>query len=130
MRGKITLIIWESEYFIKAGYDPQKRCREVSDRFELFQQTGDLSKIVPGRTNKQPVLCGIGSLSNYTGNCPSSNVLMTLRRGDNAQGMVNQIGELNLVVCQRNFAWFNRRRSRGNKYCLIGVKNCLIFDPG
>ena len=38
--------------------------------------------------------------------------------------------EVSLVVCQRNFAWFNRRRSRGDKYCLIGVKNCLIFDPG
>ncbi|NEQ75014.1 MAG: hypothetical protein F6K23_19415 [Okeania sp. SIO2C9] len=96
IRGKITLIIWESEYFIKAGYDPQRRCREVSDNFEKFQQTGDLSKIVPGRANNQPVLCAIGSLNNYTGKCPSSNVLMTLIPGDNAQGMVNQIGELNL----------------------------------
>lgn len=96
IRGKITLIIWESEYFIKAGYDPQRRCREVSDNFEKFQQTGDLSKIVPGRVDDKPVLCAIGSLSNYTGNCPSSNVLMTLRPGDNAKGMVNQIVELNL----------------------------------
>ena len=95
-RGEVTLIIWESEYFIKAGYNPQRRCREVSDNFQHFQQTGDLSKIVPGRTNNQPVLCAVGSLSNYTGNCPSSNVLMTLRSVDNAQGMANKIAELNL----------------------------------
>ncbi|NEQ40585.1 MAG: hypothetical protein F6K40_31900 [Okeania sp. SIO3I5] len=96
IRGEITLIIGESDYFINAGYDPKRRCREVSDNFEKFQQTGDLSKIVPGRAKNQPVLCAIGSLSNYTGNCPSSNILMTLIPGDNAQGMVNQIGELNV----------------------------------
>lgn len=95
-RGEITLIIWESDYFIKAGYDPQRRCREVSDKFELFQQTGDLSKIVPGRANNQSVLCAIGSLSNYTGNCPNFNILMTLKPRDNPQSMVNQIATLNL----------------------------------
>ena len=30
IRGKITLIIWESNHFINAGYDPQKRCRIIS----------------------------------------------------------------------------------------------------
>ena len=55
-----------------------------------------MRKIVPSRTNNLPVLCALDSLNGYTGNCPSTNVLMTLKPGDSAQAMVNQIGELNL----------------------------------
>ena len=95
-RGKITMIIWESNYFINAGYDTQKRCRIISDRFNKFQSKGSLRKIVPSRTNNLPVLCALDSLNGYTGSCPSTNVLMTLKPRDSAQAMVNQIGELNL----------------------------------
>ncbi|MDJ0516245.1 MAG: COP23 domain-containing protein [Trichodesmium sp. MO_231.B1] len=95
IRGEITLIIWQDPYFVKAGYHPQRRCSEVSGKFQKFQQTGDLNKIAPGRTNNRPVLCAIGSLNNYTGNCPDSNVLTTLKPDDDAQDMVIQIGELN-----------------------------------
>ena len=96
IRGKITLIIWESNYFINAGYDPQKRCRIISNRFNRFQSIGSLRKIVPSRTNNLPVLCALSSLDGYTGGCPNTNVLMTLKPGDSAQEMVNQIGQLNL----------------------------------
>ena len=51
IRGDITLIVWETPYFINAGYDPQTRCDAVSKRFQHFQSKGTLSKIAPGTTN-------------------------------------------------------------------------------
>lgn len=96
VRGDITLIVWQSPYFINAGYDPQKRCDEVSKRFQRFQSDGSLSKIAPGKTGNEQVLCAIRNLNNYIGSCPDSNVLMTLKPGDDAQAMVNRIGDLNM----------------------------------
>lgn len=92
-----TLIVWEID--IIKGYSPQKRCRIVSQKFQDNQNTGDLVYIVSGKTNNLPVLCASKQNHNYIADCPDfnnySNVLMTLLPGDDSQGMIKQLGEIN-----------------------------------
>ncbi len=95
-RGEVALIVWRTNYFRQAGYDPQRRCWEVSSRFQRTHQSRILNYIVSGTTNGYPVLCASQQgPKNWIINCSSDRVLMTLRRGDNSQAMIETIYELN-----------------------------------
>jgi hypothetical protein len=54
-RGKIAIVRWKTEQF--PGYLPQKRCEEVSPRFQEAYENGTLSFITNGTMNRQPVIC-------------------------------------------------------------------------
>lgn len=53
----VPMIRWTSNAFDGAGWSPQRRCQEVSQRFESFRQQGRLAFITTGRMNSLPVIC-------------------------------------------------------------------------
>lgn len=59
-----------------AGYSPQKRCQEVSARFQQFFRNHKLNYLTTGTMNKQPVVC---VADREGGNC--TGLLFTLKRG-------------------------------------------------
>ena len=81
-KGNVPIIIWVDRRFEASGWSPQRRCREVSGRFQRYHSQGILEYIRTGTVNRHPVLC----VTNYQGGvCPSNQVLITLKPGSDAQ---------------------------------------------
>jgi hypothetical protein len=83
-RGKIAIVRWKTEQF--PDYPPQKRCQEVSPRFQEAYNSGTLDYITNGKMNNQPVIC---TTTAYGGTCRT--LLMTLRSQDNSLGVLNEL---------------------------------------
>ncbi len=50
-------IQWRSREFERAGYDPLRRCQEVSSRLETYRKNNQLNFITLGQMNSQNVIC-------------------------------------------------------------------------
>ena len=70
----IDVIRWTSDTFEEAGWSAQRRCEEVSSRFEKLRLEGRLKYLTTGRMNGQPVIC---STSSRGGSCDG--LLYTLK---------------------------------------------------
>ncbi|NER32820.1 MAG: hypothetical protein F6J93_01855 [Oscillatoria sp. SIO1A7] len=92
-RGNAAFIVWGSDNFSSSGLTPQKRCREVSQRFQRYQEQGLLNYIIPETINGYPVLCASRSAN---GSCDG--VLFVLRPGDDPQAVVEHIVNINLRI--------------------------------
>lgn len=57
----VPMIRWTSNAFDGSGWTPERRCQEVSQRFEGFRQQGRLAYITTGRINGLPVICTAAS---------------------------------------------------------------------
>ncbi|MBD2691370.1 COP23 domain-containing protein [Anabaena catenula] len=90
-RGNIPIILWVSNKFTGAGFNPQRRCAEVSPRFQKLYDQGALTFITAGYLNNQPVICATGSTG---GLCNSSNLLYTLKRGQDAAKTIQRLNEI------------------------------------
>lgn len=53
----VSVIRWTSNAFEGAGWTPQRRCEEVSQRFETYRRQNRLTYITTGRINGLPVIC-------------------------------------------------------------------------
>jgi len=56
-RGNVPVIKWVSKEFDGAGWTAQRRCQEVSDRFQKFHQSGELNYLTTGKMGGQQVVC-------------------------------------------------------------------------
>ncbi len=90
-RGKIQLIVWESQYFKNSGWTPQKRCQEISKRFQKFSDNGTLRYITTGRMNNQPVICTGTRTAGSGYKCMSDGLLMTLQPNDNPNQVLQDL---------------------------------------
>lgn len=88
-KGYIPVIRWVSEHFSNSGYTPQKRCQEVSARFQTYYNSGTLNYITAGRMNGQPVVCVADSAG---GRC--TGLLFTLKPGSDANSTVRQLFDI------------------------------------
>lgn len=82
-RGKVSLINWENSF--SDEWTPQKRCSAVSQRFQGFLDQGNLKFIRTGNINQMPVLCVANARG---GDCPTDNVLVTLKSGTDPEGVL------------------------------------------
>lgn len=85
-RGDIAVIRWASGFFSGAGFTPEKRCEEVSSRFQNYHNNGTLKYLTTGQMNNQPVIC---TAKNQGGGCTS--VLFTLEPGDDPNQVLRQL---------------------------------------
>jgi len=76
---QVPLIRWTSAVFNDAGWTPERRCQEVSSRFNDYFRQGRLDFITTGRMNGLPVICTARS---HGGACDG--LLFTLKPGQNA----------------------------------------------
>lgn len=77
--GKEVLILrWISDDSFPPPWTAQRRCDEVSRRFQRSYDNGTLRYITTSHINKQSVVCAIANQSDA---CTDSNVLFTLKPG-------------------------------------------------
>jgi hypothetical protein len=84
--GNLPLVRWVSHYFQPSGYTPETRCRDVSQRFNRFYTQGILNFITTGIVNQQPVVCVASTRGG-----PCTGVLFTLKAGENATRVIQQL---------------------------------------
>lgn len=86
------VIRWVSRYFSGSGYTPMQRCQEVTGRFNsLNTRPGGIDIITTGYLNGLPV---IYSPSDGRERANSSNLLFTLKRGENATDKIAQLFDI------------------------------------
>ena len=86
---QVPVIRWTSSVFSDAGWSQQRRCQEVSSRFDGFLKQGRLAFITTGRMNGQPVICTAGSRG---GACDG--LLFTLKPGQDATATLKNLLEI------------------------------------
>jgi len=86
---QVPVIRWTSTVFSDAGWSQQRRCQEVSSRFDGFLNQGRLSYITTGRMNGQPVIC---TARNKGGGCDG--LLFTLKPGQDATSTLKNLLEI------------------------------------
>lgn len=75
----VSVIRWVSSRFREAGWTPERRCQEVSSRFEEFRRQGRLAYLTTGRMNGLPVICTARANAG-----PCDGLLYTLKPGQDA----------------------------------------------
>ena len=88
-KGKIAIIRWESEDFLNSGFSPQKRCDEVSPRFQEAYDNNSFGMITNGTMNNSSVIC---TTDEYGGDCQT--LLMTLRPEDDSLKVLNNFRQI------------------------------------
>lgn len=82
----LALIRWESDFFTDGGYSPERRCEEVSAKFEKYRLEDRLKFITTGKENGERVIC---VSSEYGGRCQGT--LWTLKKNDDASELLHQL---------------------------------------
>ncbi len=96
-RGKIQLISWKSNFFSNSTWTPQKRCDEVSKRFQKFSDNGTLRYVATGTMNRQSVICVAQKKSSGFG-CQTDGLLLTLEPKDNPNTVLQELFDISARV--------------------------------
>jgi len=83
---QVPVIRWTSSTFNDAGWNQERRCQEVSARFDTFLKQGRLAYITTGRINGLPVICTTASRG---GSCDG--LLYTLKPGQDATATLKNL---------------------------------------
>jgi hypothetical protein len=75
---KVTIVRWTSNAYFPPPWTAQRRCDEVSRRFQRSNDNGTLKNITTGTLRGEPVVCAGTSLN---APCADNNLLFTLKRG-------------------------------------------------
>jgi len=93
--GNVTVIKWVSNSFSDSGFDAQRRCEQVSDRFQQYHKTGNLKYLTTGVINRQPVIC---VANRRGGDCarelPNNGLLFTVKPGSDARDTLKRLVNL------------------------------------
>ena len=82
----VPIIYWKSTTFSGSGWSPERRCQEVSARFQKFHSSNKLEYITTGRMNGLPVIC----VANSDGGA-CAGLLYTLKPGQNATSTLTKL---------------------------------------
>lgn len=87
-RGKIAIIRWKYPWFNSQTITPDKRCKEVSSKFQTAYNKQSLSYITNSTVNGQNVICTAKQLD-----APCDITLLTLRPSDDSLEILDQLKE-------------------------------------
>lgn len=82
----VPVIRWTSRAFDNAGWPPERRCRDVSARFDIYHREGRLKYLTTGRINDKPVICTTTSMG---GGC--DRLLYTLKPDQSASATLQNL---------------------------------------
>lgn len=90
---RVPVIRWTSNVFNEAGWTPERRCQEVSARFDSYNREGKLTYITTGRINNLPVICTAPRI-----NSKCDGLVYTLKPGQNATSTLRSLLDVRLKV--------------------------------
>lgn len=120
-KGKIAIVRWSKKWGSGQAFSPQKRCEEVSPRFQEAFNNGTLNFITNGTINGQPAIC---AASEDKGACQT--LLMTLRPEENPLQILN---ELKNVLNGRSAGPIQHSSGTPQVYYQVDMKTFLSNAP-
>lgn len=84
----VPMIRWVSQEYFSPEWTVERRCQEVSRRFQRSYDNGTLKYIRTGILKGESVVC---AAINQNAACTDSTLLFTLRRGSNARDTVRRL---------------------------------------
>jgi hypothetical protein len=127
-QGHVRIIGWKSEAFGK-NWTPQKRCDEVSPKFQKFYESGQLNYLSAGRietTTKngnisaKQVICGVQDTQSV---CNDKNLLFTVKDTEEAGHVLQSLFDV-LVGTSTEPIW-----QSSDQRLYLNVKNYLREAP-
>jgi hypothetical protein len=118
----IAVIRWVRKIFKNPNLTPQKRCKEVSQRFQKNYDNGTLRYVKPGTLNRSPVVCA--SVQKDAG-CTNKTLLFTLEPGSNPEEIVRQLFDRRALAAGDALDQFGGNRS--NEPIVIDMEAYLYF---
>lgn len=86
---KFTVMRWTSNDYFPPHWNNQRRCKEVSRRFQRSHDNGTLKKIISGTLNGHPVICAVPK--ERTHYCRDNNLLFTLKQGASPTAVIYRL---------------------------------------
>lgn len=120
-RGAVPVIRWYSEYFSAGGFTPERRCQEVSARFQSLWNDGMLKYLIPGYINGFSVICATRTPSE---SCSSQGLLFTLKSGSDASAALQQLFGIRRVAASDPLY-----ESSGGDFPVIDFEDFLRNSP-
>ncbi len=118
-RGKIAVVRWTS--VLGGGWTPERRCQEVSPRFQRAYQNGSIRYLTNGTVNGQRAIC---TAREEGGSC--QDLLLTLRPEDDAIAVLRQ---LNDVLKGRAAATVRQSGQEDRIYIQVDLEQFLRTAP-
>ena len=87
-RGDVPMIRWVDNNSFPPTWTPERRCQEVSQRFQRNYDNGMLITLKTGTLKGQPVVCAAVSQDSP---CTDRTMLFTLKPGSNANRIVESL---------------------------------------
>lgn len=85
---KLGIIRWVSNYGASQQWTPEKRCYEVSRRFQVNYDRGTLKFITTGYIRGVPVIC---ASNQPNASCTDDTLLFSLKPGTNPNGTLRRL---------------------------------------
>lgn len=97
-RGRIAMIVWQSGFFSGGGWTPERRCIEVSKRFQQHENNRNLQYVSTGTLNGYNIICvaekldDSGKKSSYQ--CQDNGLILTLEHKDDPTKVMRELFNL------------------------------------
>jgi hypothetical protein len=97
-RGRISLIVWQSGFFSSGGWTPERRCQEVSNRLQNYENTRNLRYISTGTLNGYNIICvaekreATDRENSYR--CQNNGLILTLENKDDPNQVMRELFNL------------------------------------
>lgn len=85
---KVPMVRWVSSSYFPPPWTAQRRCQEVSRRFQKNYDNGTLRQIKTGVLRGEPVVCAAVNQNNP---CTDRTLLFTVKRGSNPNAIVRKL---------------------------------------
>ena len=82
-QATVPIIAWQSQYL--AAWNPQRRCEEVSPKFQTFYEDGRLNYLSNGESAGYPIICALLDKQEH---CNGENQLFQVRPGSQPEDLV------------------------------------------
>jgi len=116
----VPVIRYKSNAFESAGFSAQKRCEEISDRFQYYNERREIDFMTVGKINGQNVIC---VTRQEGGDCSrdlkSEGLLITIRPGVNPRTTLTQL--INVRLQAGSALSETEERPYVNTRCLISA---------
>ena len=90
-QGNVRIVGWKSEYFLKKGWNAQKRCEEVTPKFQKAYDEGRLNFLTTGTAGGYPIICAVAQQGE---SCDSIAQLFTIKPHDNPDLVLQQLMDI------------------------------------
>jgi Circadian oscillating protein COP23 len=126
----LKFIEYASKDFLKSGWSPQTRCRQISRKLELNERNDNLEFFVPGYFNGMEVVCA-SKIAERKNLCLDEEVLLTVLPGQSADKVIQHFNDFMIKTAIPPLAQSPKTlvtvRRNGESYNVLDVNRAIYL---